>query len=409
MKCFRVLYAVMAMGMVLPIAAVGYGKAGSMPAAQGRPAAVPDDDANAPYKTFDATPAITMGPLLLDMSDTSVVVEWMTDAASDGKVSYGEGKIEHEVIPQVDGLVPVGTVHRVVLRGLLPGRTYQYKVSSRRVVALKPYWPDRGQTVESPAYSFTTFDAAKKTTDFAVVTDTHEDVGRIRALMDLIHQAPVDFVVHTGDSLNYGVSENQLKDKFLEPVATGLQGRTPLQYVRGNHEYRGEFARSLGEYLHAQSGKYFYTRDQGPLHMVMVDTGEDKADATNVYAGLNNLRDYKQEEFAWLKQVLVDETRVRTAPFTVVFGHDSRWGWVDGGPDPWTQLANQAQVDLFIAGHEHRYEHITPGKRGNDFSILVLGQDQVARVEASDQALKVTVVDRTGKTIDAFSIQRKNK
>lgn len=400
------LRAAIVLGVVMPL---GVMAAQGAAAARAKPATVADDDANAPYKTFDTTPAITMGPLLLDMSDTSVVIEWMTDAPSDARVSYGEGKIAHEVVPQVDGLVPVGTVHRVVVRGLLPGHSYQYRVSSRRVVALKPYWPDRGQTVESPIYSFTTFDTAKQAASFAVMTDTHEDVSRIHVLMDMVQRKPVDFVVHTGDSLNYGVGENQLKDKFMDPMATGLQGHMPLLYVRGNHEYRGEFARSLGDYLHSQSGKYYYTRDQGPLHLVVVDTGEDKPDATNVYAGLNNLRDYRQEEFAWLQQALADEARTRTAPFTVVLGHDPEWGWLDGHNEAWMQLANRAKVDLFIAGHLHRLERFAPGSHGNDFPILALGQDQIAQVEASEHELKVMVVDRAGRTLDAFSIQRKSK
>ncbi|WP_426700179.1 metallophosphoesterase [Rhodanobacter sp. Col0626] len=398
--------AILLASMAIP-AQAATAPAGKSP--QVRPKVVLDDDPNVPYRTFDATPAITMGPLLLDMSDTSVIVEWMTDSASDGKVSYGEGKIEHEVVPQVDGLVPVGTVHRVVIDGLKPGHTYQYRVSSRRVVALKPYWPDMGRTTESPLASFTTFDAAKKRTDFAVITDTHEDVERVQALMGMIRQAPVDFVVHTGDSLNYVVNENQVKDKFLDPMAKGLRGNTPLLYVRGNHDYRGEQARSFGEYLHSQNGRFFYTRDDGPLHLVMVDTGEDKPDTTNVYAGLNDLRDYRQQEFTWFKQVLADDARTKAAPFTVVLGHDPSWGWLDGKNDQWMQQANQAHVDLFIAGHVHRFMHIKPGERGNDFPILVVGQDQVARVKANDSELKVTLTDRAGRIIDAFTIEKKSK
>lgn len=400
----RWLVAVMALCTCLPMCAAANGGVAGTPAK-----AVMDDDPNVPYRTFDSTPAITMGPLLLDMSDTSVVIEWMTDAAGDGKVSYGEGKLDNEVVSQVDGMVPVGSMHRVVISGLTPGHSYQYRVSSRRVVALKPYWPDMGKTVESQVASFTTFDTGKKTTRFAVITDTHENVERIQALMGLIRKAPVDFVVHTGDSLNYVVSENQIKDRFLEPMAAGLQAKTPLLYVRGNHDYRGEMARSFGDYLHAQDGTYVYTRDDGPLHMVMVDTGEDKPDDTQVYAGLNNLRDYRKQELAWFRRVLADESRTKTAPFTVVLGHDPSWGWVDGQEDQWTQAANQARIDLFIAGHEHHFEHIKPGARGNDFPILVVGQDQVAHVEASDTELMVKVVDRAGKLVDAFTLRRKPK
>lgn len=366
------------------------------------------DDANAPYKVYDATPAITMGPLLLDMDSDSVVIEWMTDAPSDAKVSYGEGGLDHEAVPQADGLIPVGTQHRVVLRGLQPGRTYQYRVASRRVVTLKPYWPERGQTVQSDVHRFTTFDPSKPATSFVSMTDTHEDVARVRALMAMARSRPVDFIVHTGDGVHYAVSENQVKDKFLGPVADGLRSDIPLLYARGNHECRGEFARSLGAYFHAQDDHYYYTRDQGPLRLVVVDTGEDKPDATNVYAGLNNLRAYRHEEFAWFGQVL-GEARTRTAPFTVVLGHDPQWGWLDGTQDEWTKRANAARVDLFIAGHLHRYERVKPGERGHMFTVLALGQDQIARVEADERALRVTVTDRKGKTVDAFTLERQSK
>lgn len=381
----------------------------SIHATEVKKVAAADDDANAPYKTFDATPAITMGPLLLDMSDSSVVVEWMTDSPSDGTVRYGEGSLTHETVPQADGLVPVGNVHRVVIRGLKPGTRYQYQVASRRVVALKPYWPDRGRTVESAVLHFTTFDPSKASTRFVTMTDTHEDVGRVRALMDLAKPSSVDFVVHTGDGVHYAVDENQVKDRFLEPMAAGLQGTTPLIYARGNHEYRGAFARSLGDYLHEQDGRYYYTRDDGPVHLVVVDTGEDKPDATNVYAGLNNLREYRNGELVWFRQVLADESRTRTAPFTVVLGHDPEWGWSDGNNASWMRAANEAKVDLFIAGHLHRLERTEPGKKGNDFPILALGQDQVARVEATEEKLTVTVIDRAGRTLDQFTIKRKPK
>lgn len=395
--------ALLALGLILPLTAALAG----IPPAPAKPA-VDDDDANAPYKVYNATPAITMEPLLLDMADDSVVVEWMTDSPSDAKVIYGEDTLDHEAVPQIDGLVPVGTQHRVVLRGLKPGHTYQYRVASRRVVALKPYWPERGQTVQSEIHRFTTFDPSKKATSFVSMTDTHENVERVDALMAMARNRPVDFVVHTGDGVHYAVSENQVKDKFLAPMAAGLRSDVPLIYARGNHEYRGEFARSLGHYLHAQEGRYYYTRDQGPLHLIVVDTGEDKPDATNVYAGLNDLRAYRQDEFAWFAQAL-DEPRTSAAPFTVVLGHDPEWGWLDGANDAWTKRANAARVDLFIAGHLHRYERVKPGERGNEFTILALGQDQLARVDASERELKVTVVDRAGKTVDAFTLVRRNK
>ena len=367
-----------------------------------------DDDADAPYKVWNSTPAITMPPLLLDVSDTSVVVEWMTDSDADGSVRYGEHALDHTALAAHDGLRDVGTFHRVVIDGLQPGHTYQYQVASRRVVALKPYWPERGNTVQGETLRFTTLDAVRSTARFAAITDTHEKVSRIHALLGEIRKTPEDFVVHLGDTVNWAASEQQLKDVFLAPTAEGLGGTVPLLYVHGNHEYRGPFARELGPYLHAQDGRYDYARDDGPLHLVAVDTGEDKPDDTNVYAGLNDLRDYRREGLARFGAALAD-ARTRSAPFTVVLGHQPDWGWTGGDNAKWTQLANQAHVDLFIAGHEHHFMHIKPGERGNDFPILVVGLDQVAWVEATGTALKVRVTDSTGKLVDAFTLARKRK
>lgn len=367
-----------------------------------------DDEANAPYKVWNSTPAITMPPLLLDVSDTSVVVEWMTDGAADGSVRYGEHALDRTAVAAHDGLLDVGTFHRVVIDGLQPGRTYQYQVASCRVVALKPYWPERGNAVQGETLRFTTLDPAHASARFAVITDTHENVPRIHTLLGEIRKTPEDFVAHLGDTINYAVNEPQLKDVFLAPTAEELGGTVPLLYVHGNHEYRGPFARELGPYLHAQDDRYDYARDDGPLHLIAIDTGEDKPDAANVYAGLNDLRDYRRAGLARFSQALA-APRTRGAPFTVILGHQPDWGWTGGDNAKWTQLANVAHVDLFIAGHEHRFMLIKPGERGNDFPILVVGQDQVAWVEASDAELKVKVTDSHGKLVDAFTLKRKHK
>ena len=133
-----------------------------------------------------------------------------------------------------------------------------------------------GWAIESNVHAFTTFASAKSEASFAFFTDTHEKMDRIQAMASAIKRQPVDFVVDGGDIVNYVVDGDQLREKFLSPVAATLAGSVPLLYVRGNHENRGPYARSLGKYLHAQDGRYYYTRDDGPLHLVVVDTGEDK-------------------------------------------------------------------------------------------------------------------------------------
>lgn len=376
--------------------------------AQQKPVQTMDPVANRPYPVFDATPAITMSPLVMDVSETSAVIMWMTDSPAGARVRYGENGLDQLAVPQSDGLVPVDTWHRVVIDGLKPGHTYRYRVESRRVVEVRPYWPEMGQTVKGDVHQFTTLDRGKHETRFAFITDTHEDVDRIKALMDMIAENPVDFVVDGGDIVNYAVDKSQLRHKFFGPVSDALKGRVPLLYVRGNHEERGAFARDMNRYLHAQNGRYYFTRDAGPLHLVVVDTGEDKPDATNVYAGLNNMRDYKRRQREWFARAL-RAGRVSTAPFTVILGHQPHWGWSDGHRAEWTRLANAAKVDLFIAGHDHRFGFIKAGERGNDFPILIVGQDQVAHVRADERRIEVTVTGRDGKVVKRFDVQRRHK
>ncbi len=364
-----------------------------------------DPEADAPYAVWDSKPALTMRPLILDPSGSSAVIEWMTDSDADGTVHWGEGSLDHVSVAQHDGLLDVGTLHRVVVEGLKPGHTYKYQVASRRVVALRPYWPERGSTVQSDPATFRTLDSAAKSVRFAVMTDTHEKVSRIGKLVARIDPGTVDFVVHNGDAVNYATSEQQIKDVFLAPMSSALKGTTPLIFARGNHEYRGPYARELGRYFKGPDETYDFSRDAGPVHFIVVDTGEDKPDETNVYAGLNDVKQYREREFQRFSHLLA-EPGVAKASFRVILAHQKDFGWLDGHNDAWMSAANQAGVDLVIAGHEHRFEHIKPGLLyGNRFPILVVGQDQVARVEADAKALKVVVLAADGSTVDSFTLK----
>ena len=51
--------------------------------------------------------------------------------------------------------------------------------------------------------------------------------------------------------------------------------------------------------------------------------------------------------------------------------------------------------------------YIPPGKEGNRFPILVVGQDQVARVDATSTELKVTLTStKTKEIVYCFTVPR---
>lgn len=359
-----------------------------------------------PFKVFDTRPVITEGPYLIATSDTSTTIVWLTDTPSHSKVRYGRGtELNGVVEPHVDGLVPVGTRHVVHLTGLAPGTRYSYQVVSTRVVRLKAYWPDKGLDVESPVHTFTTLDPARPTVSFSVVTDTHEDVGRINRLMKMIDWASTDFLVHTGDAFHWIDTEEQLFRNWLTPTATALAHVRPLMYARGNHELRGPFARRLFEYVPTVEGRFYYARDAGPVHLLVLDTGEDKPDDTNVYARLNQTVPYRNEEFDWLEAHARSNRRMADAPFRVIVMHQPQWGWLAEGADRWTKLASDAGVDLVIAGHRHRFSYSAP-EPGRAYHLLVVGQDQVARVDATAAELTVVLTSADGAEVHRLVIPR---
>jgi predicted phosphodiesterase len=363
-----------------------------------------------PYQVFDTRPVITEGPYLVATSGTTATIVWLTDTPSHARVRYGlEGELSAIAEPQVNGLVPVGTRHVVHLTELSPGTTYSYEVVATRVVKLKAYWPDKGLDATSGPHQFTTFDAANPTVSFAVVTDTHEDVRRINRLNRTIDWETAEFLVHTGDAFHWIDSEDHLFRAWLRPTTAALGHSKPLLFARGNHELRGPFARQLFDYLPTPENRFYYARDAGPVHLIVLDTGEDKADDTNVYAELNLTTPYRAQEMAWLKEH-VTEPRVAEAPFRVVVMHQPRWGWLVDGPDAWVEMANEAGVDLVIAGHRHRFSYTPPGPDvAHDYHLLVVGQDQVAMVDATRAELTVTVTDTDGTVVHRLTVLQSSR
>lgn len=362
-----------------------------------------------PYPVHDTKAVITEDPYLTAPSETSIMVNWVTDTPSHSKILYGKKGEELDKVAEVQehGMRPVETKHAIPIKDLEPGQTYQYKVLSRRVVDLKPYWPEMGDWVESDEYSFTTLDKNKSKIAFSSITDTHEHVDWINGLMELVDWDKTDFFVQTGDALDYVESEKQLFQNWLSPIAKNLKQTVPFVYARGNHDLRGPFARNWLDYIPSEEDRFYFARNHGPVHFLILDSGEDKADSTNVYAGLNNLKEYRAEEYEWFKDHVENSSSLKEAPFRIVFMHDPGWGWMEEGEaEKWTELANKAGIDLIITGHWHRFKRIEKGEQGNDYPILVVGQKEIAHVEATDEKITIDVRDIENEQIDSFEIDK---
>ena len=211
----------------------------------------------------------------------------------------------------------------------------------------------------------------------------------------------------TGVDCRVRDTEEHLFRVWLRPTAAGLAHTKSLIFLRGNHEFRGPFARRLFDYVPTPEGRFYYARDAGPVHLIVLDTGEDKPDDTNVYAHLNSTVPYRAEELAWFREH-VTTPHVAESPFRVIVMHAPNWGWLAEGPDAWVETANDAGIDLVIAGHRHRFSYTPPGPDvEHDYHLLVVGQDQVARVDATADELLIEVSDTEGNVVQSVRIPRR--
>lgn len=352
--------------------------------------------------------AITQGPFLQAPSKTGVTVSWATSRKCVSWVEYRPESAEHWLTntPAHHGLVDADvTVHNVTLTELEPGTRYRYRAVSREIAELRAYKVTYGATVASPEHQFTTLDERKPATAFVVVNDRHENVTPLAASLTSVAWAGVDLAFLNGDMVHYVKDEAHLYRCVVEPCVQSFATRIPLVYVRGNHDTRGSFARRLLDYFPTDSGRYYYALRQGPVAFLILDSGEDKADASSEYSGLVAFEPYLRREVEWLARQIEDPA-FRKAPFRVCLMHippDQRSDpkfirprWLLDNVVP---LLNRGKVDLMICGHTHRYAIQPAGHEGLNFPLIIGGTETVIRCEVTPEEMRVTATDLSGKSL----------
>ena len=357
-------------------------------------------------------------PYLQAPDTDSITIMWITNKYCYSWVEYGEGEnLNIKAQTSTDGLIDAyNRINKIQLKNLKPNTQYSYKVFSKEIVQFNPYKITYGKTIESEIKKFTTIHPNAETVSWLVMNDIHDRPQSIKDLMQLNKEA-FDYVFFNGDMFDYQNDEQQIIDHMLQPCSDNFAQEKPFLFVRGNHETRGKFSRNVHEYYDSPSGKFYYTYQWGPVFHIVLDTGEDKPDEHEVYGGIVDFDSYREEQAAWFEKIAKTKA-FKKAPFRVVMMHiphfhSDEWHGTTHCRKLFAPLFNKYKIDLFIAGHTHKYG-IYHADNTHDYPIFIGGGPKngnrtLISVKANSHEMHVKMLLDDGKEIGSNTIKSRSK
>lgn len=283
----------------------------------------------------------------------------------------------------------------VRLTHLEPDTKYYYRIGADRISYKGGYkMKIIGNESPSRVYSFTTL-GPKSAGGFCVINDTHAQMKPFGLALEKIAALKPSCVVWNGDACNSQDTIDSLVNIFLTPkvTRTDYAAETPYLFASGNHDNRGLAARRLEKVWMFRQPEERASRDWdlgrnfavrcGDIAMIGLDTGEDKLDGRDVFAGLFNMEPYRVAQQAWLADAL-KRPDIASAPYIVAFCHiplyddnpranpgdcdkdgNGRYSadfayWQRTCAQLWGPLLEMAGAQIVITAHQHKYRYDAP-------------------------------------------------
>ena len=303
----------------------------------------------------------------------------------------------------------------VRLTGLKPSTRYWYTIGADRIEYKGGYAMKIVGNEEDPrVYSFTTLGQGASG-HFCVINDTHAQMPAFGMAVDKIAELGPSCVVWNGDACNTQETVDSLLPIFYTPDVKKVDyaAETPYLFVPGNHDYRGLAARRMERVMMFRQPEERLSRDWdlgrnfaircGEIAMIGLDTGEDKLDNRDVFAGLFNMEPYRVAQRDWLADAL-ERPEIKSAPYIVAFCHiplydanplanpgdvDKNGGgmyshdfaiWQRTCKNLWGALFEKYGVQAVITAHNHRYRYDEPNADHSWAHIVGGGPELGARV-----------------------------
>ena len=183
---------------------------------------------------------------------------------------------------------------------------------------------------------------------FAAFGDTRTGHKVHRALIESMAREDIDFVIHSGDLVEFGGRQDQW-DLFFQ-IEQPVISRVFLFAAVGNHDEsrRGHFRRHFLSRL-VNDGDRFHHQDWGDVRVVVMDSEIDTR------AG--------SRQYRWLERVL-SEGAARDQLMIVALHYPPYSSGSHGSyleiQETFQEILPRFGVELVLAGHDHNYERTIP-------------------------------------------------
>jgi hypothetical protein len=295
-----------------------------------------------------------------------VVISWVTDGATAGKVRYSLDLSYSDQVPAVRSIYDGRYWHSATITGLQPDTPYYYKVYSGDLDVTP--WPElvfkTAPEATASQFGFVVLGDGRPNAATAPPSSAAQYVATEMAL----HR--FDLGLHTGDMVYSGGAcsgSNSAWDQYLRAYLELYDqsiGRTPFYPAMGNHEVHDGACgyQSYTSVYHlpdnAPGGleEQFYSFDWANAHFVALDCNQ------SLHRG--------SLQYQWL----LDDLKNNAQPWTFVFLHYPVYSSGNYGSDPLLQeklppLFETYGVDVVFSGHDHHYERTCPIFEGScDFA-----------------------------------------
>lgn len=339
-----------------------------------------------------------MSPMVYLQAVTPDSVYVMAESSSDAplKVHYGKAKTYGKSAVTTSTRKTTGGtyIHRILLNGLTPNTTYDYRLGSHQA-------------------SFSTAAKSGSAFRFAWMADCRAGKAVHDAIAKFILNAAPRFSLYGGDLCDDGHSYTDYKVQFFRPHQLKLAARVPFFNTTGNHEGWGTNTKAFMQAPAFPSGNQgYYSFDYGDLHVVVMnyldpDGIEVGSPQYNFIAG-----DLKATKKTW--KIIINHV---PAYETGHYGEDDDMVALS------KNIFERYGVDLVLSGHSHFYQrnfvngiyHLIIGSSGaplydpgpvGAYTQVSLKSHCWALFDLKPKSLKVSIYNEKGTKIDSMFLSK---